>query len=433
MEYKKLLLLSSLITILTGCSAENLDAINPSANNSWGMRLTVDGLDEEYYDSSEGNEDNEDDTSKDDESTISRGDSNEAINADSDMESEVISSTLTDDILESLNKIDADVENAPDIDIVDNSKVHAAAYIDKYLNPKVTEILNTIKSNNTVKDYSTLYFKVLYRGLDMDESGNPKWVTYTKSYQNLKDSDYFISDQAVILSQLSNWGSIGNSLRTAYEASESAAIDFGNCAIKDGNNEVFVKDCSREDLLRLLNTKENSGIRNRYINYYLEAISTRGGTPKYSGYSSYLNSFKNSIELSYSSAAYTAAHIAGTVPAFSSSNCEWISYAARENAFDSNTTLTRRRISVKDLSSAFATSKSKNSGMGNSSIKYSAYDKYGGNVYYFENGNHKLAVFFYGDNLWKAENSEVEEVIRTSLEGFKGPQDFNASDFQNNT
>ena len=129
MEYKKLLLLSSLITILTGCSAENLDAINPSANNSWGMRLTVDGLDEEYYDSSEGNEDNEDDTSKDDESTISRGDSNEAINADSDMESEVISSTLTDDILESLNKIDANVENAPDIDIVDNSKVHAAAYM----------------------------------------------------------------------------------------------------------------------------------------------------------------------------------------------------------------------------------------------------------------------------------------------------------------
>lgn len=434
LEYKKLLLILSLTALLTGCSSETLDNITPSANNSWDMRLTPEGLGNGYLNSSiedddaNSDEDSED-TSNDDKNTISRGDINEVINTDSPMENEVISSTLTDDVLDSLNKIDANIENAPDVDIVNASQVHAAAYIDKYLNPKVTDILNVIKSNTNVRNYPTLYFKVMYRGLDKDESGTTKWVTYSKSYQNLKDSDYLISNQATILSQLANWGSVSKSLNSSYKASAKAAVDFGNCILKDGVDNIFVKDCSREQLLSLLSSKENSTIKNKYINYYLESVSSKNGISKYASYSTYLNSFKNSIDLSYSAASMTAAHLTDVMPSFSSSLCEWISYATKENSFDKNTTLTRRRIAIKDMSAVFATSKSKNTGMGKNHILYSSYDKYGGNAYYFENGNHKLAIFFYGDNLWKDENSEVENIIKTSLVDLKGPQDFSVADF----
>lgn len=427
MKYRAALLSGIVALLLAGCSSESMDSINPAANNEWDMRLFTSGIEDDAG-KGIGAIENPSDVSSEDGSTISRGDSNSVVNATEEMVKEIISSTLTDDLLEGYNKIPSTDENNPDAGAIESS-INASDYIERYLNPKVETILSSIKANNVAKDYPSLYFRVLYRGIDRDQDGNSKWVTYTKSYQNLKESDALYGKQAVVLSMLANWNSINKELKNAYVKASMIAGEFGNSTLKYGGQEIFVRDCSTPELLSRTGLKENTSLRAKYINYYLEAISMENSQYKYSGYSSYMNSFRNSLNTSYSSAVTTALHIADVLPTFQSSSCTWISYAGKENSYDKDSTLTRRRIQAGSVSSAFSTSKSKNTNMGKVSMKYTEYSRYGGNVFYFENGAHKLAILVYGDNLWKKENTDVEQLISQSLNGFKSPEEFGSSGF----
>lgn len=413
-----ILILLAVTIISTGCSTETLDKINPSLNNSWGMLLQPDSMYRKL----------EDDSSSENVSgnlTISKGDSTATINPSTDMENDVVSSTLDDDRLSNLTNIGSSIESTTPIPIVNPEQVHAAAYIDTYLNPKITSILNTINSSDVIKNYPSLYFKVLYCGLDKTDDGEQKWVTYSKSYQNIKDSSFMNSDNATIIALLSRWDTLNKTVKNTYFTASNMAKEFGEQNIKNTNGSfIAVKNCSREQLLQFLPLEDNVSIQNKYINYYLSAIASESNTSKYNSYSSYLNSYHSSLDTSYSAAANTADHIVSTLPSFVSPNLKWISYATKENSYDANATLIRKYISTEQVSSIFNTGLKPKSNMGSSSILFSDISTYNGGAYYFENGNHKLVLLFYGDNLWKNENKAIYEFIKTSLSDLKGPQEF---------
>ena len=302
--------------------------------------------------------------------------------------------------------------------------------MDKYLNPKVNEILTAMKGKEQTKRCGTLYFKVVYRGLDMTEDGSQKWVTYSKSYQNLSESSYIYSNSAATVALLSNWNSVSKIAKTAYFKAADTAVEFGNVELKSNQGSILVRDCKRGTLIKLLNDSENATEKNRYSNHYLNAITRMDGKNLFSSYSVYLNSYRSALDLSYASSAMTAKHMVELLPAFSSSYINWQTYASKENSYDSVASLTRRKISAKNLSSVFVTSKSKNTNMKQQNIQYSEYSPYSGNVYYFENGNHRLAIILYANNLWKDENKAVEQIVREALSDFKGPQNFTADELK---
>ena len=110
MKWKQTCVLLSCVMLLSGCSSEQLDSLNPAVNNSWGMRLSTDGLTEEVYEDSENGD-------EEDGNIISKGDPTAPPSIDSGQEKDAISSTLTDDLINDLNNIDASVENASKVEL----------------------------------------------------------------------------------------------------------------------------------------------------------------------------------------------------------------------------------------------------------------------------------------------------------------------------
>lgn len=408
MKYK-LFVFAILCTTLTGCTQNIIDKVNPAVNNSWGMRLSADGIVEESLTANSSGPDD----------TMSRGDSNEPNKVNGSTEKDVISSTLTKDILDELGKIDANIESASKVPIVNPNQVHAAAYIEKYLNPKITKTLNVLKTNTSTKNYPTLYFKVAYRGLDMMEDGTQKWVTYSKSMQNMSESSNILSDSASVILQLANWENIQDTLKDSYTYEHSKAVEFGKTMVNGIRGPKTLGDCTIDELIQVLGLPQNRSIKVKYINTYLKAI----GSKKYHTLNSYIQSYQNNLELSYSSASTTAKHLSNILPVFSNGHVAWSPLTVKENEYDTVATLVRNRISARDMSSIFNTSQSNNK-LKTEEIKYSNYSKYDGRVFYFENGNHKLVIMLYGDNLWKAQNKEFEEIVRNELSDLKGPNEF---------